>query len=72
MTELEKALGKTLSGLEQELSAAIEDHEQRLSRQEAALQRLTADLREYGKLFNNVGELYGSLQALLLQWKNGA
>jgi uncharacterized membrane protein YccC len=71
MTELEKALSKTLNGLEQGLSDKIQDHEQRLTRQEAELKRVTTHLRESEKLFNDVGELYRNLQDLLLRLRSG-
>jgi hypothetical protein len=71
MTELEKALGKTLNGLEQSLSVRVEDHEQRLNQQEEGQQRILTELRALRHLFNDVGELYRNLQDLLLRLKSG-
>ena len=72
MTETEKMLSQALTRLEQNADARLTAFNRRLETQEENQMLLQTELRVLKRLFNDVSEVYGSLQTLLGKLKNGA
>ncbi len=72
MTETEKMLSQALTRLEQNADARLTAFNRRLETQEENQMLLQTELRVLKRLFNDVSEVYGSLQTLLVKLKNGA
>ena len=72
MTETERMLSQTLSRLEQNLNARLATFDKRLKTQEDNQMLLQSDLRMLKRLFNDVSEVYGSLQTILIRLRSGA
>ena len=72
MTETEKMLSQALTRLDQNADARLTAFNRRLETQEENQMLLQTELRVLKRLFNDVSEVYGSLQTLLVKLKNGA
>lgn len=72
MTETERILVQTLTRLEQNFNARLTTYDTRLKMQEDNQMLLQAELRTLKRLFNDVSEVYASLQTILVKLKNGA
>ena len=72
MTETERMLSQFLTRLEQNFDARLATYDQRLKMQEDNQMLLQTDLRTLKCLFNDVSEVYGSLQTLLVKLRSGA
>ena len=72
MTETERILVQTLTQLEQNFNARLTTYDTRLKMQEDNQMLLQAELRTLKRLFNDVSEVYASLQTILVKLKNGA
>ena len=72
MTETEKMLSQALTRLEQNADARLTAFNRRLETQEENQMLLQTELRVLKRLFNDVSEVYGSLQTLLVKLKKGA
>lgn len=72
MTETERMLSQTLTRLEQNLDARLITYDRRLKVQEDNQMLLQSELRTLKRLFNDVSEVYTSLQTILVKLKNGA
>ena len=72
MTETEKMLSQALTRLEQNADARLTAFNRRLETQEENQMLLQTELRVLKRLFNEVSEVYWSLQTLLVKLKNGA
>ena len=71
MTETERILVQTLTRLEQNFNARLTTYDTRLKMQEDNQMLLQAELRTLKRLFNDVSEVYASLQTILVKLKNG-
>ena len=71
MTETERMLSQTLTRLEQNLDARLITYDRRLKVQEDNQMLLQSELRTLKRLFNDVSEVYASLQAVLVKLKSG-
>ena len=71
MTETERILTQTLTRLEQNLDARLMTYDRRLKVQEDNQMLLQSELRTLKRLFNDVSEVYASLQAVLVKLKSG-
>ncbi len=72
MTETERILVQTLTRFEQNFNARLTTYDTRLKMQEDNQMLLQAELRTLKRLFNDVSEVYASLQTILVKLKNGA
>ena len=72
MTETEKMLSQALTRLEQNLDARLITYDRRLKVQEDNQMLLQSELRTLKRLFNDVSEVYASLQTILVKLKNSA
>ena len=72
MTETERILVQTLTRLEQNFNARLTTYDTRLKMQEDNQMLLQTELRTLKRLFNDVSEVYASLQTILVKLKNGA
>ena len=72
MTETERILVQTLTRLEQNFNARLTTYDTRLKMQEDNQMLLQSELRTLKRLFNDVSEVYASLQTILVKLKNGA
>ena len=72
MTETERILVQTLTRLEQNFNARLTTYDTRLKMQEDNQMLLQTELRTLKRLFNEVSEVYASLQTILVKLKNGA
>ncbi len=72
MTETERILSQSLTRLEQNFNARLTTYDTRLKMQEDNQMLLQAELRTLKRLFNDVSEVYASLQTILVKLKNGA
>ena len=72
MTETVRMLSQTLTRLEQNLDARLITYDRRLKVQEDNQMLLQSELRTLKRLFNDVSEVYASLQTILVKLKNGA
>ncbi len=72
MTETERMLSQSLTRLEQNFDARLATYDQRLKMQEDNQTLLHTDLRTLKRLFNDVSEVYGSLQTMLVKLRSGA
>ena len=72
MTETERILSQSLTRLEQNFNARLTSYDTRLKMQEDNQMLLQAELRTLKRLFNDVSEVYTSLQTILVKLKNGA
>ena len=72
MTETERILSQSLTRLEQSLDARLTTYDTRLKMQEDNQMLLQSELRTLKRLFNDVSEVYASLQTILVKLKNGA
>ncbi len=72
MPETERILSQTLTRLEQNSNARLTTYDTRLKMQEDNQMLLHAELRTLKRLFNDVSEVYTSLQTILVKLKNGA
>ena len=72
MTETERILSQSLTRLEQSLDARLTTYDTRLKMQEDNQMLLQSELRTLKRLFNDVSEVYTSLQTILVKLKNGA
>ena len=72
MTETERMLSQSLTRLEQNFDARLAIYDQRLKMQEDNQTLLQTDLRTLKRLFNDVSEVYGSLQTMLVKLRSGA
>ena len=72
MTGTERILVQTLTRLEQNFNARLTTYDTRLKMQEDNQMLLQAELRTLKRLFNDVSEVYASLQTILVKLKNGA
>ncbi len=72
MTETERMLSQSLTRLEQNFDARLATYDQRLKMQEDNQMLLQTDLRTLKRLFNDVSEVYGSLQTMLVKLRSGA
>ena len=71
MTETERILSQSLTRLEQNFNARLTTYDTRLKMQEDNQMLLQAELRTLKRLFNDVSEVYASLQAVLVKLKSG-
>ena len=71
MTETERILSQSLTRLEQNFNARLTTYDTRLKMQEDNQMLLQAELRTLTRLFNDVSEVYASLQAVLVKLKSG-
>ena len=72
MTETERILVQTLTRLEQNFNARLTTYDTRLKMQEDNQMLLQAELRTLKRLFNDVSEVYASLQTILVKLRSGA
>lgn len=72
MTETEKMLSQSLARLEQHINARLTLYDTRLKTQEDNQMLLQTELRTLKRLFNDVSEVYASLQTVLLKLRTGA
>ena len=72
MTETERMLIQSLKRMEENCKARLTAFSTRLETQEEKQMLLQAELRTLKRLFNDVSEVYSSLQTLLATLKNGA
>ena len=72
MTETERMLSQSLTRLEQNINARLMLYDRRLKTQEDNQMLLQSELRTLKRLFNDVSEVYASLQTILVKLKNGA
>ena len=72
MTETERMLSQTLTRLEQNLDARLITYDRRLKVQEDNQMLLQSELRTLKRLFNDVSEVYASLQTILVKLRSGA
>ncbi len=72
MTETERMLSQSLTRLKQNFDARLATYDQRLKMQEDNQMLLQTDLRTLKRLFNDVSEVYGSLQTMLVKLRSGA
>lgn len=71
MTEMERMLSQSLTRLEQNFNAKLALYDRRLKNQEDNQMLLQSELRTLKRLFNDVSEVYASLQAVLVKLKSG-
>ena len=71
MTEMERMLSQSLTRLEQNFNAKLALYDRRLKMQEDNQMLLQSELRTLKRLFNDVSEVYASLQAVLVKLKSG-
>lgn len=72
MTETERMLSQSLTRLEQNFNARLIIYDRRLKAQEDNQMFLQSELRTLKRLFNDVSEVYASLQTILVKLKNSA
>jgi RNase H-fold protein (predicted Holliday junction resolvase) len=72
MTETERMLSQSLTRLEQNINARLTLYDTRLKTQEDNQMLLQAELRSLKRLFNDVSEVYASLQTILVRLRSGA
>jgi len=72
MTETEYMLIQSLKRMEETSNARLTAFSTRLNTLEEKMMLLQTELRTLKKLFNDVGEVYSSLQTLLLTLRKGA
>ena len=72
MNETERMLIQSLKRMEENCNARLTALSTRLDMQEDKQMLLQTELRTLKRLFNDVNEVYGSLQTLLATLKNGA
>jgi len=72
MTETEHMLIQSLKRMEEISNARLTAFSTRLNTLEEKMMLLQTELRTLKKLFNDVGEVYSSLQTLLLTLRKGA
>ncbi len=72
MTETERMLSQSLTRLEQNVNARLTTYDTRLKIQEDNQMLIQAELRTLKRLFNDVSEVYGSLQTMLVKLRSGA
>ena len=72
MTEAERMLSQSLTRLEQNFNARLALYDQRLKTQEDNQMLLQSDLRTLKRLYNDVSEVYASLQTILVKLRSGA
>ena len=72
MTETEKILNQSLTRLEQNFNARLALFDKRLKAQEDIQMLLQSELRGLKRLFNDVSEVYGSLQTILVKLRSNA
>ena len=72
MTETERMLMQSLKRMEDNCNARLTALGTRLDMQEDKQMLIQTELRTLKRLFNDVSEVYGSLQTLLTTLKNGA
>jgi len=72
MTETERMLNQTLKRVEENCNARLTAFNTRLERQEENQMLLQTELRVLKRLFNDVSEVYTSLQTLLVKLRSGA
>jgi len=72
MTETERMLSQSLTRLEQNFSARLATYDQRLKTQEDNQMLLQSELRTLKRLYNDVNEVYASLQTILVKLRSGA
>jgi len=72
MTETERILSQSLTRLEQSLDARLTTYDTRLKMQEDNQMLLQSELRTLKRLFNDVSEVYASLQTILVKLRSGA
>ena len=72
MTETERMLSQSLTRLEQNINARLTLYDTRLKTQEDNQMLLQAELRTLKRLFNDVNEVYASLQTVLVRLRSGA
>jgi hypothetical protein len=72
MTETERMLSQSLTRLERNFNARLAIYDQRLKTQEDNQMLLQTELRTLKRLFNDVSEVYASLQTLLVKLRSGA
>jgi hypothetical protein len=71
MTETERMLNQSLTRLEQNVEARLAAYDRRLKTQEDNQMLLQTELRVLKRLFNDVSEVYASLQTVLLKLRSG-
>ena len=72
MTEAERMLSQSLTRLEQNFNARLALYDQRLKTQEDNQMLLQSELRTLKRLYNDVSEVYASLQTILVKLRSGA
>ena len=72
MNETERMLIQSLKRMEENCNARLTALSTRLDMQEDKQMLLQTELRTLKRLFNDVNEVYGSVQTLLATLKNGA
>ena len=72
MTETERMLSQSLTRLEQNFNARLMTYDQRLKTQEDNQMLLQSELRTLKRLYNDVSEVYASLQTILVKLRSGA
>ena len=72
MTETERMLTQSLKRMEENCNARLTAFSTRLDMQEDKQMLIQTELRTLKRLFNDVSEVYSSLQTLLVTLKNGA
>ena len=72
MTEAERMLSQSLTRLEQNCNARLTLYDRRLKNLEDNQMLLQSELRTLKRLFNDVSEVYASLQVILVKLRSGA
>jgi hypothetical protein len=72
MTEAERMLSQSLTRLEQNFNARLALYDKRMKNQEDNQMLLQSELRTLKRLFNDVSEVYASLQVILVKLRSGA
>jgi hypothetical protein len=65
-------LSQSLTRLEQNFDARLATYDRRLKMHEDNQMLLQSDLRTLKRLYNDVSEVYASLQTILVKLKSGA
>jgi chaperonin cofactor prefoldin len=65
-------LSQSLTRLEQNVNARLTLYDTRLKTQEDNQMLIQTELRTLKRLFNDVSDVYGSLQTLLVKLRSGA
>ena len=72
MTETERMLMQSLKRMEENCNARLTAFSTRLDAQEDKQMLIQTELRTLKRLFNDVSEVYASLQTILVKLRSGA